>query len=205
MYTTELIDRQSVRTSFRFSEEANEALRWLSERYEVSMKEVLHSVLEHLIKHHLEKSEDDQHDNDELSKALGIGVILSESKKGMNLKKGDPKTIKKTVVITNKTLKNILTLSQKYKIPRNILLNNALIMSKKFTEKLDEANIDSYKEALELSEKLYLEAEFVEFNIREILSDDSVFNSIGLAVTHVMETCIFIEDKIKKIERLINK
>jgi hypothetical protein len=192
MHPVELSDRQSIRTSFRFTKEADEALGWLSRRYGVPMKEILHSVIEQLIK--------GSHSHDELSEALGIGIILSEPNSNMNVGEGFQKTLKKTVVVTRGTLRNLKKLSEEYKIPRDEIINNAIKCAKEFTAIHDKHLIVAYQEAFELLDNFYNEAQYAELKLKDILGneeDDPIIESMGLAVTSVMNTIIEIEDQIK--------
>jgi primosomal protein N' len=137
----DLSGRQSVRTTFRFSKEANEALNWLSKRYGVPMKDVLHSAIEELVDHSQEKggptpsrrSTNDLQEKDIMTIALRARVILSKPDNGVKMKDGPDLTVRRTVVATKKTLKTLKRLSEENKVTRDYIINSAILFAKNFT------------------------------------------------------------------------
>ena len=94
IYQGDVWDSQSIRTTFRFSEEALEALTWLSQRYRVPIKEVLHSALDQLINQEDLSLDFENGEQDDLSTNLKIGAILARPKNGKNIKNSFQKNYK---------------------------------------------------------------------------------------------------------------
>jgi hypothetical protein len=177
----DLGDRKSIRMNFRFSKEALEALRWLSKRHGVPMKDVFHFAIDVL---------------PTIGEAIHALISLDEQ---IEFKKDEEKTIRRTVVITKKTLDYLNKLSQKSNLSRDDILNKTILHAKWVALSTDEASISSYKEALDLIDSFCLEAQGVEFKLRELLGDDNlIVNDFGLGVTMIMNTYMKIEEEIKQ-------
>jgi hypothetical protein len=185
-HSEDLSDRQSTRTTFRFSKEALEALGWLSERYGVPMKEVLHSALDVL------QSAIEQWFNHKPGEQTQLEI-----------NKVDEKTIRRTMVVTKRTLIYLNKLSKQYNIARDDLINRAIIFTKTVTCSNDESTIKVYREAYELINQFYLDAQGVEWKLRELLGEeDLIVNDFELGVSGIMGAYIKIEEEIKKREKL---
>lgn len=186
----DLSDRQSVRTTFRFSEQALEALGWLSERYGLSMKDVLHFAL------------------DALHSSLEqlINLEQGEQIKKVEIRSVDDKTIRRTVVITRKTLTLLNKLSKQYNITRrDDLINRAIMFTKVLTCATDESKIKAYREAYKLIDNIYLEAGGIESKLRELLGDDNhIVSEFEMGVTVIMGAHIKITEDIEKIEKSLS-
>jgi hypothetical protein len=184
MQQGDLSDRESVRTTFRFTKEANEALGLLSDRHGVPMKDVLHFAL------------------DVLHSALK--QVLNDDKK-LKIKKDNEETIRRTVVITKKTLIYLNKLSKQYNVSRDDLINKAIIFTKGYTYFADESTIEVYREAFDLIDKFYLEAQGVESKLKELLGDDNlIVSEMELAVSGIMTPFIKIKEAFKKRENFIS-
>jgi hypothetical protein len=209
----DLSDRQSVRTTFRFSKQAHEALVWLSERYAVPMKDVLHFSLEQLRKigepNPSEGSSNELPEQDELIISLKIGARLSEPESagkilsnhvsGVNIDKGHNETVRRTVVITRKTLKNLKLLSSKYKLSRDILINNAILCAKKFSELSDDIDKKNLEEALTIIKDLWEKGEQAESELSNLLGNEHpIVESMGYAVVMIMNTYHETEEELAK-------
>jgi hypothetical protein len=177
----DLGDRQSIRMNFRFSKEVLEALSWLSKRHGVPMKDVFHFAIDVL---------------PTIEEAIDALISVDEQ---IEFKKVEEKTIRRTVVITKKTLDYLNKLSQKSNLSRDDILNKAISHAKRFALSTDEASISAYKEAFDLIDSFYLEAQGVEFKLRELLGDDNlIVNDFGLGVTMIMNAYMKIEEEIKQ-------
>ncbi len=181
----DLSERQSTRTTFRFSKEALEALGWLSERYGVPMKEVLHSTLD-VLQPAIEQWFD--HKPGEQTK--------------LEINKVDENTIRRTMVVTKKTLIYLNKLSKQYTIARDDLLNIAILFTKEVTCSNDESKIKIYRQAYKLISQYYSDGEGVERKLRELLGeDDLIVNEFELGIATLMGAYIKIKEEIKKIEK----
>jgi hypothetical protein len=184
MQQGDLSDRESVRTTFRFSKEALEALGLLSERHGVPMKDVLYFAL--VVSHFALK--DSLNNNEQ-----------------MVIKKDNAETIRRTVVITKKTLIYLNKLSKEYNVSRDNLINKAIIFTKLTTYSTDKSTIEVYQKAFNLIYNFYIEAQSVESKLRELLGDDDlIINEMELAVSGIITPYIKIEDEFKKREKFIN-
>jgi len=199
-----LSDRQSVRTTFRFSEEAIEALGWLSKRYELPMKDVLdHELDREISTYELLKIIDAE----ELSEQSREDVILLKPEKstnGMENKKSSTKTIRRTLVVTKKTLRNLKNLSEELNLTRDEIINKAIIEGKALEEDHDEYKIDSYQKALKIINEFIDEAHNIERKVKEVLDDDEdhILNGLWMAIHELTETSTKIVDEINKREKI---
>jgi hypothetical protein len=184
MQHSDLSDRESVRTTFRFTKEALEALGWLSERHGVPMKDVLHFAL------------------DVLHSAIGQ---LIKDKGKIDIKKVNEETIRRTVVVTKKTLIYLNKLTKQYNIARDDLINKAILFTKIFTCSTDESTIKVYREAFNLINSYYLEGQGVESKLRDLLGDDDlIVNKFEVGVTGIMSAYIKVEEELNKRAKSIN-
>lgn len=207
VHSGNLSDRQSTRTTFRFSKEALEALGWLSEQYRVKMKDVLHYALEQLIEHKLREGEtakasestDGQQETGELLTNLAIGVVLSRSGNDKAIKEAAEKTVRRTVVVTKKTLTILNKFSKENNLSRDDLINDAIIYTKLWADKHNEIKIASYKEASKIINKLSEEAENAESNLLNLMGEDDPFvGEIMIAVAIIKNTQETISDEVNK-------
>lgn len=143
----------------------------------------------------------------ESSKKGGDDVILTELpeiKHYMENMKSLTKTVRRTLVITKKTLKNLKKLSEELNLTRDEVINNVIIKGKEDTEEKDEAEIDNYQEALKIINELVEESHNVEAQVKKLLSDgedDHIFESIWMSILDLEDASEKIEDEIKKREK----
>ncbi len=177
----DLGDRKSIKMNFRFSKEALEALSWLSKRHGVPMKDVFHFAFDVL---------------PTFEEAIDALISIDEQ---IKFNKVEQKTIRRTVVITKKTLDYLIKLSQKSNISRDDILNMAILLAKGVAISNDDASIAAYKEAFDLIDNFYSEAKGVEFKLKELLGDDNlIVNDFRLAVEMINDTHEKIDEEIKQ-------
>lgn len=181
-YTSNFSDRQSVRTTFRLSKQANEALGWLAKQQKVTMKDVLDTSLEFL------------------GEALGLLALhtspetLLREIPGIN----ETREIRKTLVLTRGTLKRLKILSEKFGIPRDILIDKAIMSSKEQIIRDGEETKIKHQKALELIANLESEASNVEMSLMMILDEeDPIRNHLGSAVYTIMNLHQAIKDELE--------
>jgi hypothetical protein len=180
----DLSDRESVRTTFRFSKEANEALGLLSDRHGVRVKDVLHGAL------------------DVLHSALK--QVLKDGEQ-IKINKDHKETIRRTIVITKKTLIYFNKLSKQYNVSRDDLINKAILFTKLVTYSADNLTITAYREAFDLINNLYLKAQNVDLKLKELLGDDNlIVSDMEFAISAIMTTYIKVEEELIKREKFIN-
>lgn len=176
-------DRQSVRTTFRLSKEANEALGWLAKQQKVTMKDVLHTSLE------------GWGEALRLLSSVKSPETLGREFPGIN----EVREIRKTLVLTRGTLKRLKILSEKYSIPRDILIDQAIMDSKEQITRDREETRRKHQEALELIANLESEASNVEMSLMMILDEeDPIRNHLGSAVNTIMNLHQAIKDELEK-------
>ena len=174
-------DRQSVRTTFRLSKEANEALGWLARQQKVTMKDVLDASLEILGK--LLSFQDFPPEV-----ILGIeGIGIPDS--------NEPRVIRKTLVLTRGTLKRLKLLSEKFGIPRDVLIDKAILYSKKQISDQEEDTKEKHQNVLEPLSSI--ESDIV--NVMMLLDEGDPINSqLGYIVQEIANLCQAIEDELEK-------
>jgi hypothetical protein len=200
----DLIDRQSVRTTFRFSEEAIEALGWLSKRYGLPMKDVLDYEMDREIWVHEFFKETDilelskESDEEAVPRKIENNTPVIENKLSL------AKTVRRTLVVTKKTLKNLKKLSDETNLTRDEILNKAIIDGKMSTEAEDECQIEKYNKALKIINEFIDEAHNIETKVKEVLDDDDdhIVNGLWMAIHELTETSTKIEDEINKREKI---
>jgi hypothetical protein len=180
-YTSNFSDRQSVRTTFRLSKEANEALGWLARQQKVTMKDVLDASLEILGK--LLSFQD--FSPEVIFGIWGIGIPDSN----------EPRVIRKTLVLTRGTLKRLKFLSEKLSIPRDVLIDKAILYSKKQISDHEEDTKEKHRNVLEPLSSI--ETDIV--NVMMLLDEGDPINSqLGYIVHEIANLCQAIEDELEK-------
>jgi len=180
-YTSNFSDRQSVRTTFRLSKEANEALGWLARQQKVTMKDVLDASLEILGKL---LSNDDFPPEFE----FGIWVIgIPDS--------NEPRVIRKTLVLTRGTLKRLKFLSEKLSIPRDVLIDKAILYSKKQISDHEEDTRETHQNIFEPLSNI--ETDIVNV-IMQLGEGDPIKDQLGYIVQEIMDILQTITDEQEK-------
>jgi hypothetical protein len=180
-YTSNFSDRQSVRTTFRLSKEANEALGWLARQQKVTMKDVLDASLEILGK---------LLSYDDFPPEFGFGIW------GIGIPdSNEPRVIRKTLVLTRGTLKRLKFLSEKLSIPRDELIDKAILYSKKQISDHEEDTKEKHQNVLEPLSSI--ESDIV--NVMMLLDEGDPINSqLGYIVQNISNLCQAIEDELEK-------
>jgi hypothetical protein len=177
----DLSERKSIRMNFRFNKEALEALSWLSKKYGVSKKDTLHFATDVL---------------PVMEEAIDALISVDEQ---IEIEKVEEKRTRCTVVISKKTLDYVNQLSIKSKLTRDDIINKSIILAKKFALFADESSIEAYREAFDLIDNFYQEAQGVELNLRKILGDNNqIVDDFGLGITMIMNAYMKIEEEIKQ-------
>jgi len=180
-HTSNFSDRQSVRTTFRLSKEANEALGWLARQQKVTMKDVLDASLEILGK---------LLSYDDFPPEFGFdiwGIDIPDS--------NEPRVIRKTLVLSRGTLKRLKFLSEKLSKPRDVLIDKAILYSKKQISDQEEDTKENHKNVLEPLSSI--ESDIV--NVMMLLDEGDPINSqLGYIVQNISNLCQAIEDELEK-------
>ncbi|MBU4233664.1 MAG: hypothetical protein KJ822_18935 [Proteobacteria bacterium] len=173
-------DRQSVRTTFRLSKQANEALGWLAQQQKVTMKDVLDASLE--ILGELSSSPDFSGIAFDI---WGIGIPDSN----------EPRVIRKTLVLTRGTLKRLKLLSEKLSIPRDVLIDKAILYSKKQISDHEEDTKEKHQKVLEPLSS-------IEYNIVDVMmlldEGDPIKSKLGYIACDIANLHQAIKDELEK-------
>jgi hypothetical protein len=139
---------KSVRTTFKLSKEACDAITWFTENYKITMKEVFYSLCEY---------------EDFLE-----SVAEEISKKDTITSK---RTLRKTYVISRNSLNIFKELAEKYNISRDELVETAILLHKKLFQQTIEDEKKTNSEALGIISKFLKKTYDTDRELREILVD----------------------------------
>lgn len=174
----------SVRTTFALTKDGEAALAWIIEHYKKNIRSVIDSLCAQL-----------QNTLSNVNETpLGNTII--------ELVKGTPKSsdgkIRRSMVLSKKSLNILNDVAKKYQVPRNALLDKGFYLVMKLLENSSEIRLDKHRKALSMINKLWGDAENVEKKLKEFLDeDDPVLCGLGYAIVHLMNTSIAIEREQK--------
>ena len=181
-YTTDLRDRQSVRTTFNMSEKANDALNWLAKNYHITFKEVIDSLC-------LELSSEPKENH-------FLDIVAEVAKKIDSKSLG--KSTRKTQVISKKSLCILKDLSKKHSIQRDLLIELSILLFKAQIEENIEKKREKHKEAGNRFSKFLAKAEAFEKELKKLLGDDDpIIMRFGIAMQIIYNLSYAIEDELK--------
>ena len=183
---------QSVRTTFRFCNEALQALKWLSERHGVTMKDVLHSSVDMLLC--LETLFDEETESKAKEKELPRSPVPDHYLTS-------EKSTRRTLVVYKKTLSVLNELSKITGRSRDDLVNEAILFGKRSTYQEDQEKIELYKEALDSIIFISNCAEDNTYEWLEMLEeDDPIADKMRSIYTILNNFQAEIKEEIKKRE-----
>lgn len=134
---------------------------------------------------------------------LGIYKLISESNIDLSSLSKDAKNkTRKTYVINKKTLSEITRISDKLKIPRDILIDNLAQTVKKIIELIASKKNEKYSNILKkIINPFWIEAKKIEkILIKELGDDDPVVNRFGLIIVIIMNLAGAIENYLNNGE-----
>ena len=184
-FSPNLEDKQSVRTTFRLSEEASKDIAWFAKKNRITQKE----VFDHLFVQTLLNMEGDKN-----SFFHTILTLTEGSSYDLN------RSVRKAQVISRKALKTLNEISKKHNLSRDVLVEYSVRLLKKLLEKRTEIRKEAaklYKE--EFQDKLP-DIYSVESKLRDLLGDDDpIVEKYGYIVSSIQ----IIDDEIMaEIEEL---
>lgn len=175
----------SVRTTFALTKEGEAALTWIRKHSKKSIKSVIDSFCEQL----QQALTDDEEES-------FVGKVIIELAKE-NPRPADDKT-RRSVVLSKGSLKILNDIEKKYQVPRDGLLDRGFYLVKKLMENSAEKRLENHKKALSKVNKLWGEAENIEREFAKFLDeDDPVLYGLGIAITHLMNLSIALEQEQK--------
>jgi hypothetical protein len=170
---------QSVRTTFRFSERAEDALDRLSKTTKVTKKDILDRFARLILK-------DD---------ALTTRLVKEASKVAANQELG----VRKTWVITKATLKLIRDKSQTNGLSRDALAESLVLFANELIKTANQQRPEKHKEALKIIDDFWKNAEQIEDQLGDLLGeDDPICERFRYVVPIIMNLSMAIEAEIKK-------
>ncbi len=193
-YPADLADRQSVRTTFRFSKAGSEALKSLAKHHGVTFKDVFGNLCATIL------ADKYAQDTEKASSPPKDSLLYKVARVA---KKEDTKTtdhlVRKTQVISRGALRVLKEISKEYQIPRDLLVDWSLIVIRELVKEATQKREKTYKEALRVIPVLTSKADTVADNLRDILQlDDPIIARFGLVVTILNNLCSAIESNLEK-------
>ncbi len=169
----DLKEQKSVRTNFKFSKKACEALDWLSNNFKITLKELITSLCnENNLKQIAEKTKNKN-------------PVSSDS------------SIRKTYVISKKAFRILTNTSKEYNIPRDELFENIILDFKSLLDEILKERQERYEKALDPILQLSLDATEILSKLCGILDDDDpILEEFNLIEVRLAFLCDEIENKL---------
>lgn len=175
----------STRTTFALTKEGEKALSWIIDHFGKKIRSVIDNLCEQLrtsLQNHGETT---------------FGNIIIELIKENPRRSED--RIRKTVVLSKKSLKILNEVSKKYEVPRDMLLDKGFIMLMTLLQNDSKLRLEKHQKALTIITKLWNDANKAEKKLEEFLDDeDPVLFGLGYAITYLMKISMAIEEEQKK-------
>jgi uncharacterized protein (DUF111 family) len=176
--STQIKQRQSVRTTVNLSPETFDTLSRLADHWNVPQKEIIDLALQQI--EQLLESQDP-------AEVIEIAKAQSTS---------EPK--RKTLVMSQNSRKRLNRLADSHDAPRDNWLALGISFVNALTKKQIEKRVEKHKQVLGRIRDYLEEGRELEKEIRtEVGSDDPVFEGFGLAITSLMNLVYEIEDEIE--------
>lgn len=171
---TSLSEKQSVRTTFKLSENSNNAIEWLIKTNNLKPKEVFDFICS----------------NESL-----VDVAIQIARK--NGESGSTNQTRKTFVISKRVLRLLNKYSEKYKLSRDLIVENLILLFKSLLEKHAEEEKHREKKALTIISDFWSKSESVEKQLKDLLNDDSpILDRFGYVIVLLMNLVSAIESKL---------
>jgi hypothetical protein len=171
---TSLSEKQSVRTTFKLSENSNNAIDWLIKTNNLKPKEVFDLMCS----------------NENL-----VDFAIEAAQK--NGKSNSTKQTRKTFVISKQVLRLLNRYSKKHKLSRDLIVENLILLFKALLEKHAEEEKQREEKALTIISDFCSKAESVEKQLKDLLDDDSpILDRFGYVIVLLMNLVSAIESKL---------
>jgi hypothetical protein len=193
-YPSDLKDLQSVRTSFRLSQEGSEALVWLAQSANVKFQGVLTHLASTLL---TEKSSQDTKLTPESKPCTLLDRVVQAA---ADL---DPKTrdtsARKTYVVNKLVLQIFNSFAKAHGLPRDLLVDLALKVTRAERRAKADSRRQHYEDAKREIDRLLSKADDLRKHLQEVLDeDDPVINRLGLVGVVIMNLSLAIESNLKE-------
>lgn len=148
------------RTTFRITEEANEAMDWLAEHYGTALKSLIDILCLNI----------PPESNGELGENTFLSSVVKHSQdidfKALN------RSVRRTMVVSNKSLKVLNSISKKAKIPRDFLVDKGVLLLKGIVEFSKEEEKKKHTKAFDMIDEFYKNADTLQGRLIEMLGDE---------------------------------
>lgn len=151
---------KTSRTTFRITKEANEAMNWLVEHYGTTLKSVLD-----LLCFNVPSARDAEPGKDTF-----LFSVIRQSR-DFDFKKLN-RSVRRTMVVSKKSLTVLNNVSKKVKIQRDLLVDRGVLFLKLVVETSQEEEKKKHAEAYEMIDQFYTTAEDLEDKLDQMLGDD---------------------------------
>ena len=169
-----LSEKQSVRTTFKLSEDCINAIDWLLKTNNLKPKELFDLICS----------------NNDL-------VNLAAEAAKINEKNISAKYKRKTFVISKRVLRLLNKKSEEHTISRDLIVEKLILLFKALLEKHTEEEKQKEEKALSIISDFWSKAEKIENKLKDLLDDDNpILDRFGVVIVIIMNLVSAIESKL---------
>ncbi|MBD3377597.1 hypothetical protein GF406_21390 [candidate division KSB1 bacterium] len=169
-----LSEKQSVRTTFKLTEDCINAVDWLLKTNNLKVKELFDFLCS----------------NNNLVN-LAAEAVKKEDK---NI---SSKYIRKTFVISKRVLRLLNKKSEEYRISRDLVVEKLVLLFKELLEKHTKEEKQKEEKAFSIISDFWARAEEIETNLKDLLDDDNpILDRFGVITIIIMNLVNAIESKL---------
>lgn len=171
------------RTTICLTKQGEDSLSWIKKH----SNRKINSIIDNLCNNFMDEKNETAH--------ILIEAIIENAKKS-NSK--SPDKIRRSVVLSDRSLKILNETAKKYQIPRDSIIDSGFYMLCQLLRHNNETVLKNHKEALNKINKLWSSMNNTEKELENILEeDDPILEGLGYAITHIMNLSIKIEAELK--------
>jgi hypothetical protein len=151
-YTTDLKDRESVRTTFKISTLSAETIKVLAKHHGIRFKEVFDNLCAQFLKERLMEKISDKSELDQAPLLQQLAYLVEQqiAQKPDQYNEQKKDLVRKSQVVSRGALRTLNEVSKEYKIPRDLLVDWSLaIMRTRFDDDI-ETTQEQYEQAEEM-------------------------------------------------------
>lgn len=181
-YQADLSDKQSVRTTFRLSQKAYDDIVWLADHHDITLKDAFDVICSQL---------ESLQGSDSFIERLAQSIQSDDSSIVND-------AIRKTHVITKKSLRILDELSKKYQISRDALAEMSIRMYRFIVESSIQKTRENHEKALKIISEFDSHAQDIEYQLKKLLGDDDpVYHRFGFITILTMNLQTAIEHELR--------
>jgi len=171
------------RTTICLTKQGEDSLGWIKKH----SKRKINSIIDNLCNNFIDEKNETAH--------ILIEAII-ENAKNSNSKSKD--RIRRSVVLSDRSLKILNDTAKKYQIPRDSIIDSGFYMLSQLLKHNNETRLENHKEALNKINKLWSNMNNIEKELNILLEeDDPILEGLGYAITHIMNLSIKIKAELK--------